>query len=358
MHVVFRADASLEMGTGHVMRCLTLANALEKKNAKITFVSRAFDGHLGALITKLGYQLILLPKPMKQLIGEKLYQRWLGVSQHEDAAQTTAALSGIIVDLLVVDNYALSDIWERRINDHVKKLMTISDFKMRLHCCDFILDQNFVRAGKMRYNGYVPKNCIQMLGPEFALLRSDFAKEALAKPYFGAHEPRHMLVYFGGSDLPNITGKVVDALCDQTLSHLHLHIVIGQHYPYRDVLEQTITCRGRSSLYSGLPNLAALMAQCDVAVGAGGTTTWERLCMKLPSLVVVTAENQRQFSQDLAYDGFQMLSTCDHTSSKHEWRNELLKFLSETEKLHIMSKKGSQLVDGNGSDRVIDIIFS
>ncbi len=151
MRVVFRADASLNIGSGHVMRCLTLANALRESGASCFFVCREHPGNLLELIREQGFEAIGLPLPKtfeslhgKHSSSRLTYAGWLGDSWQRDAEQTLAALNGELADWLVVDHYALDSAWEESLRPACRRLLVIDDLADRDHRCDLLLDQNLV----------------------------------------------------------------------------------------------------------------------------------------------------------------------------------------------------------------------
>ncbi|MDN5873135.1 MAG: UDP-2,4-diacetamido-2,4,6-trideoxy-beta-L-altropyranose hydrolase, partial [Sinobacteraceae bacterium] len=204
MNVVFRADASLEIGTGHVMRCLTLANALRETGASCTFVCRAHEGHLGEHIRACGHALHLLPRVADFSPDDKTdpYARWLGSTPEQDAEQTQAVLTSDC-DWLVVDHYGLDACWETRLRARARHLLAIDDLANRRHDCELLLDQNLGRDAR-DYDGLVGDRTQRLIGPRYALLRPEFAQWreiSLAR----RRQPRlqQLLITMGGVDRDN-----------------------------------------------------------------------------------------------------------------------------------------------------------
>ena len=172
MNVVFRVDASLQIGSGHLMRCLTFAERLHKsEDANITFITRDLEGNLIDLIKLQGYSVFVLPRSAderKDLCG---YEAWLTVDKETDAAETETVLREMPwIDFLIIDSYAIDAVWERKIRPHVRKIVVIDDLANRVHDCDILLDQNFYLDKDTRYNGLVPESCRCFLGPQYVLL--------------------------------------------------------------------------------------------------------------------------------------------------------------------------------------------
>ena len=175
MNVVIRVDSSSAIGSGHLMRCLTLAEQLRKdKNAEVHFISRDLAGNMHGKVTDAGFMLHVLPAhPFDNSLDG--YDAWLTVTQKIDAAETKDILQVFgKVDRLVVDNYALDIAWEQEMRPFVDEIFVIDDLANREHDCDILLDQNFYLAKENRYIGLVPEGCNLLLGPHYALLREDF----------------------------------------------------------------------------------------------------------------------------------------------------------------------------------------
>lgn len=183
MLVVIRADASETIGSGHIMRCLTLAERLRLKGAEVSFICRDFSGNLVEHIRNKGFKVHLLSK----VGGENLSvqsngkQKWLGTDWNKDADEAIAVLAKYKkkIDLIIVDQYGIDYKWQSRIRAMTQKIMVIDDLANRRHACDILLDQNFFEYPSARYSYLVPQNCRMLLGPHYALLRSEFIEARL-----------------------------------------------------------------------------------------------------------------------------------------------------------------------------------
>lgn len=356
MNVVFRVDASRSIGVGHIMRCLTLAESLRNAGSEIRFICREQPGNLIALLEEKNIAVSKLPAPRSQKLNlAEDYAYWLGVTQAEDARQTCQALNGEQPDWLVADHYGLGIDWEQRLIPHVDKLLVIDDLANRHHLCDLLIDQNYFINGEQRYAKLVLDNCELLQGPKYALLRSEFSN-------FGKiHRDRegileNVFVFFGGTDQQNMTGMAVEALSHPKLSHLKIDVVVGVNYPYQDEVEVQLLKRGRANLHKFRPQLADLMIQADLALGAGGTTTWERMCLGLPSLVISTAENQRRGAEALAEDHLIYYLGGSSDVNVKDIYYAVTGLISNAEDLAGLSKRNRALVDGLGVSRVREVV--
>lgn len=355
-NVVFRVDASVAIGIGHLMRCLTLAEALLEKGGEVLFICRRHSGHLIDFIQRKAIPVIALSPPISGDSGDG-YASWLGAAPEVDAQQTIDALDGKSPDWLVVDHYGIDQQWERIVRPHVGKLMVIDDLANRRHQCDLLLDQNYAEAAGERYFGKVPDFCAVLQGPGYALLRPEYLQyRSRAIPRSG--EIGRILVFFGGSDPLNITELAVEALSSPELQNLRLEVVVGANYPFFDQIQQRITRRGLATLYRNLPHLAELMSRADMAVGAGGATTWERMCLGLPAVVVSIAENQETTCELLHQAGLIVYLGAAKKLAVASLRDKMTELLAQPASLKRQSEAVRQWVDGCGTMRVVERLFT
>jgi len=309
VNICFRADASVEIGTGHVMRCLTLADALQSEGHACIFVSRAHSGHLAELIERRGFPVVLLPEPdsgWSKSADDVAHAAWLGKPWRIDAQETITALSGVNPDWLIVDHYGIDHRWHKVLRPFADKILAIDDLVDRRFDCDLLLNQNH-GVGESRYRRLVGAECRLLLGAKYALLRPEFlALRAQAiekrKAYRGVER---ILVSMGGTDADNVTSMVLDALADvDWRMPPSVEVVLGGRAPHL----ATVTDRAARhplavSVAVDVGDMAPRMLQADLGIGAGGATTWERCCMGLPALIVVTAENQLAATNTLHDEG-------------------------------------------------------
>ncbi len=300
MNVFIRVDASFEIGTGHVMRCLTLAEQLNEHGAKITFICRKHEGNLCDYIQSKGFPVIVLPrKDAKYIRGHVLHADWLKVSQKEDAAETICFIKDKRVDLLVIDHYALDIEWEKELIPYVKRIMVIDDLADRKHKCHFLLDQNFYEDMDTRYNALVPDNCETFLGPEFAILRKEFLdrKDCLRERN---GQIRRILIFFGGIDPTNETLKAINAIMALSREDIMVDVVVGSNNENKENLKAICNKSKNIIFHLQVNNMAELMNQADLCIGAGGTATWERCVMGLPTILISIAKNQELIASTLS----------------------------------------------------------
>lgn len=358
MHIAFRADASIQIGTGHVMRCLTLAEALRSQGYECTFICRNHPGNLAKLIEDRGFLLHLLNQEAvadqgtdSEFASALAHADWLGTSWQHDAEQTLEALAGRNTDWLVVDHYALDARWESLVSTQVKELMAIDDIADRRHECKLLLDQNLGRKAQ-DYNGLVPETCARLIGPHYALLRPEFA-ELRERSIERRHTPRlkRILITLGGVDQDNVTGQVLDALVQSQLPlETELDIVMGASAPGLEAVRRKAEMLPfRAYVNVNVTDMAERMYVADLCIGAAGSTSWERCCLGLPAIQLVLAENQKMVNQALIDSGAAL--GLDLRIDKLG----MLDLVLEQIRLDIsrMSASAANVTDGLGCTRVV-----
>jgi UDP-2,4-diacetamido-2,4,6-trideoxy-beta-L-altropyranose hydrolase len=343
MNIIFRTDASINIGTGHVMRCLTLADELRLKCTDINFICREEPGNMISYINNRGYKVHLLPGEIDIEKGRKLTKEIL--SKYETKS-----------DWLIIDHYDIDISYESSLRDHVKKIMVIDDLANRRHDCDLLLDQNYIE-NEDRYNVLVPENCIQLLGPEYAILRPQFqkARENLRKRDGGVNR---ILVFMGGSDPQNVTSKVLRAIHMLERSDIAVDVVVGNLSPYHDEIKTLTSNIPNTICHHNVDNMAELMLSADLCIGAGGTTTWERCCEGLPTITLVLAENQKDISGSLAKEGALINLGWYHGVTENNIKEIIEGLIDNPQKMASMSDNGRRLVDGEGANRVCDAMIN
>ena len=356
MQITFRVDASLQIGTGHVMRCLTLADALVAKGAHCEFICREHSGHLIEHIRSKGYTVHSLALH-SETDTDLTHSAWLGATQAQDVQACAHILAHLQPDWLVVDHYALDARWEGALAEHCSQVMVIDDLADRPHSCQLLLDQTFGRASE-DYQPLVPRGCQLLCGSNYALLRPEFAA---LRPYSlerRAQAPqRELLINLGGVDKDNITGQVLTALLASPLpKDCRITVVMGSTAPWlEEVRRQASELPWPNRVLAGVDNMAQLMADSDLAIGAAGTTAWERCCLGLPALMLVLADNQRKVAQSLAGTG---AAAVLHGGG--ELAPQLAAWLSRLQEspnaMAAMSLAARQVVDGDGAQRIAQLL--
>jgi UDP-2,4-diacetamido-2,4,6-trideoxy-beta-L-altropyranose hydrolase len=360
INIAFRTDASIQIGTGHVMRCLSLADALSERGARCTFICRPHIGNLIDEVVKRGHYTKILPKLPTRKRSANLsnsYHDWLGIDWHVDAEQTSMIIGSESFDWLIVDHYGLDQKWEQKLKVHYRNLLVIDDLADRYHDCNILLDQNLGREQK-DYIEFLGSNSIKYIGPKYALLRPEFAQlreESLARrvnPQF-----KRLLISLGGVDKDNATGKVLQVLTKCKLPiDLKITIVMGSHAPYIDEVKvQSKLIKRNIEVLVDVKNMAQLMVESDVCIGAAGSTSWERCCLGLPSILLVLAPNQLFSATALSkVNAIRVIDINDLANSLPIQIQEL----SETQNLKELVKSSKKITKGLGTNLIVDKLLS
>ncbi|EHJ06133.1 UDP-2,4-diacetamido-2,4,6-trideoxy-beta-L-altropyranose hydrolase [Marinobacter manganoxydans] len=359
--VAFRVDASTLIGSGHVMRCLTLADALAESGARCFFVMRHKPGNLESAVCSRGHQVLMLSSGGAEQSAsysedEPPHAGWLGESWEADASDTLKALKGIELDWLVVDHYALDHRWESKVVGCCRRLMAIDDLADRKHQCDLILDQNLGRE-LHDYDGLVPIHAERLTGSDYALLRPEFSRaRALSVEERKTREPGNILVSMGGVDAVNVTGDVLRVLDSiEVVASCRVTVVLGAACPHIDeVIEQAESMRLDTRVVVNASNMAELMSQADLAIGAAGGSAWERCCLGLPSLLVVMADNQRPGAEALKRAGASLI--LGWPDAIEETLPRAMHEVFAPGRLLEMSQNAAPICDGLGVQRVADAL--
>lgn len=349
--VVFRVDASTVIGTGHVMRCLTLATRLKADGAHVSFICRAATGDLVRTIAAAGIPLDTL-NARTPPAGGTLHPEALNEAWPDDAEQSASAIAARHgrADWIVVDHYALDARWETHLRNIATNVMVIDDLANRRHDCEVLVDQNLHANLDRRYDDLIPPNCRRLLGPRYALLRPEF-RHARERSRTRGGSVRRVLVFFGGVDMHNETSKTLEAVKSLQSHRIAVDVIVGAASPHLEAVRAH--CAGLDATVHHHPsNIAELAARADLAIGATGATSWERCCVGLPSIVISLAPNQESVARALWAQGLavylgrrEAVSACDIAAA-------LDAFLRDPAKVRAMSAACAEQVDGRGVDRV------
>ncbi len=341
MKVVIRTDASIEIGTGHVMRCMTLAKQLRNEGATVTFLCRNFPGNSTVYIAQEGFEVVCLP-----FVGEVDNVEWIRNNWEQDAEDTKSILDELHqeIDVLIVDHYGIDARWETKMRSSVNKIMVIDDLADRPRDCDLLLDQNYYLNMEKRYKGLIPDHCHQMIGPDNVLLRDEFLQGEF-EPRVRTGEINNILVFFGGTDPTGETLKTLEAIRKIYIPEIEINVVVGGVNPKRHEIEQICSEMQNTNFYCQVSNMAELMWKADFAIGAGGSTTWERCFLGLPSLTVIVAENQYELTKAISEQGTSVNIGWSSEVGLIEIKKVLTEILQDPIQLKNMSMKCFKAMD-------------
>ena len=279
------------------MRCLTLATCLRESGHTCYFICQELPGNLVDFIFAQGFQCFTLKNPFSKsrlLTSHATLKEF----QEVDAEITVKIISkeARYPAFLVVDNYLFDRCWETICQHKVKSILVIDDLANRPHNCDLLLDQNYYIDAESRYRGLTHERCQHLIGPRFMLLRDEFLTKAER-----SKKKEGIFVSFGGTDSHDMTFLIVKDLL-KSLPKIRIRAVIGAHYSgkVRDL------CRDNYNLevYQSVSSIAEIMRLCELSIGAGGVTIFEKQFLGLPSIAYSISDNQRQALEDLDKGSF------------------------------------------------------
>ena len=359
MRAAFRTDSSIIIGTGHLFRCLTLADALRRKGAAVSFICCELPGNLISSVEEMNFPVHRLAfgnVSTHHGIRELPIPPGAGIAWESDARDTIRRIAGTPkVDWLIVDHYDLDRRWEGEMRPVVGKIMVIDDLADRPHDCDLLLDQNLDEFPDRRYEGLVPGHCRKIFGPRNALLRPEFI-EARKTLRDRDGVVRGILVFFGGSDRTDETSKALEALRRLGRPDVAVEVVVGGSNPHGDKVRRLCLAMGNARFHFQVRNMAELMAKADLAIGATGTATWERCYLGLPAVTLVLAENQFSnavqvsMAGAIANLGWHSEVDADHLAAA------VRRLLDDPKELKEMGFRGIELMGGEsfeGADGVV-----
>jgi len=363
MKVVFRTDASLQIGSGHVMRCLTLAEALRKKGAECQFICREHPGNLLEVVRSRGFNVHVLASDketnssLNEQGGNPRHFAWLGVSQELDAEQSGKVLELLQPNWLVVDHYALDITWELKLKKNGLKLLVIDDLADRDHISDILLDQTFGREST-DYCSRVPSDCIVLCGSKYALLRPEFST---LRPYSlkrrSLYKLESVLVTLGGVDKDNVTRSVLEGLKVSGLpKSCRVTVVMGAVAPWlNDIQRLASTMPWHTEVKVNVGDMAELMAESDLSIGAAGATSWERCCLGIPTIMVVLAENQK-FAASLLASAKAVLMISSGARTVSQLARAVDNVVKDSQLLKSLSESSRLITDGAGCEHLLNAI--
>lgn len=353
MNVFIRVDASVTIGTGHVMRCLALAKAASLRGLTVHFVCCEHNGAALDLIEKAGFALHRLPITANESLSAG-YEGWLGESWQQDAARTARIIQDEVgvVEWLVVDHYGIDERWEGMLRAVAHRIFVIDDLADRRHDCDLLLDQN-LRSKKACYVGLVPPSATVLLGPIHALLRDEF-RQVRAQVSVRAGVVRRVMIFFGGSDPTNETEKAIEAIRRLNPTGIEVDVIVGANNPMKERIAALCMALPYMDFHCQVDNMAHFLVEADLVLGAAGVSSWERLALGAPALVVAVADNQIENMLQLDGLGVAVGLGASRNVTVGKLSLAIESLLSSPLIVKAMSEKAFGLVDGEGISRVVD----
>lgn len=333
--ILFRADASLEIGIGHITRCLVLAEILEKNFFEIEFIVKNQDGNFVEKILNAGYKVNLIS-------AESLEQ---------DREETINLLERD--DIVIVDHYGIDIGWEKPIRETIKRLIVIDDLGDREHFCDALIDPTFGDCSK-KYEKLVPHQCICLVGERYTMLRDEFIDKKVLNQ---KRDEIVVHVFFGGVDFYDYSSKYSKILL-QHLRESKVILVVGIGYSnVKELRRIKEIYPNRFDWYQNVDNMAKYMLEADIAIGAPGNATWERMALGLPSLYLATNKNQVDILKKLEFLNLAIFLGMANEVSEKQFIETVGGFIVNTDFQESMRKRIRKAIDGGGKDRIVEVIM-
>lgn len=357
--VVFRTDASTQIGSGHVKRCQSLGTALVQRGMEVIFITRVSDVPMAGMFEGLPFTLLELPHVTAPCVaaqaGAPAHAHWLGTDWQTDAQATIAILKGRPVSLVVVDHYALDARWHRAVSSELGcRMAAIDDLADRELGVDVIIDHNHAEDHTLKYQAVNASLAPVLGGPRHALLAEGF-EHAPRNP--AADPVRSVGIFMGGIDRLNLSTAALRGLRDTAQFEGAVEIVTTRGNPHLDSLMATAADDGRTVVTVDAPDLAGFFGRHELHIGAGGGATWERCCLGAPSIATVVAENQRQVLLPLAR--LNVLDLVEREAPPAALMGQhALALMQEPQKRKTLSVNAMKLVDGKGCHRISDHLLN
>lgn len=346
MTFAIRVDSSTRIGTGHLIRCLTLARVLKSRGEDAVFLCRHLEGNVTNQLESAGFEVLYL----------EIDQVGKDTLQNQDAMESLQLIRDRSANRVILDHYDLSLDWEELIGRQVDDLTVIDDFTHRQHHCDLLLNQNLVPPNDKSYSISPHGAALALIGPKYALLQHEYAQLRSVRSVESS-EIERISVFMGGSDPDNVTELTLRSLINMDIKDIAIDVVIGSANPHRTQLLSRFGDNQSITFHSDLSSLASLFSKCDLAIGAGGTTNWERMCLGVPSIVLDIAENQSEICTELARAGLIEHLGSSHTISPINIQDAVEKLHSNVLLRNQYSRKGQVTVDGLGANRVAEVLI-
>ena len=345
MQFGFRADASATIGIGHIMRCLTLAKRLSRAGHQCHFFCCPLPGNIEQLISGNGFEVSILPAGELATTADQI----------KDAANVAELVNGHLptgFDWIIVDHYKLSRPWGCAIRSCCRQVAVIDDLADRVHDCELLLDQNLYDNEQARYTELVPAGCKTFLGSRYALLRDEFYELTVDRSR-ARTGVKHLVISFGGADSTDETSKCLEALSGINGPELKVSVVVGGANPRKEKIMALCAANANFTYYCQIDFMAQLMNSADLFIGAGGTTTWERCYLRLPSITLVIADNQRETTEVLARRGGTLNLGWAADVTKEQLRSAILSMMNSSTAMDEMRASLEDLACGEGTDEII-----
>lgn len=353
MNIFFRVDASKSIGIGHFMRCLTIANEMRNLGESCFFISRELSQHSIQLLEKNNHDYLQLPVHNLPKKTEGNFD-WLPISSIHDANETLEILASKEPGVLILDQYGIDKAWTSIVRPATKKVIIIDDLANRELDCSLLINPTYGMTDE-HYLGLVSEDCKKLIGSKYAPLRDEFSQlRSVAIMKRSSSRPiKRILVFLGGGLQTKNIKIVLDSLKEINWNNeIYIDLIINKDDPIINYLtNKQNEYPYKINIFSNIGNMAELILETDLAIGSAGSTSWERCCLGLPSIVKVIADNQRLIAENLKKTGAALL-----WENSDQLINAIEKFISSKSFQKRMIKSAFEVCDGLGAQRISQYI--
>lgn len=352
VRVAIRADASTNIGLGHVKRCMALALALREAGAEVVLLARELGVATACMAhdARVGHLALPAPKTPYQAPDAAPYAAWAAVDWRCDAEQTIEILTNWKPGWVLVDHYSFDMRWHQQVADSLGVLIAvIDDLGDRRLSADLLIDHNFSNDHSQKYRGCLARESRLLGGPRFALLGPAYSN---ARPFVVAAEVRSIGIFMGGVDMADLSSVALRACREHAGFSGPIEIVVTRAFPHRQALVGLAAQWPDTSVVSDLPDLAEFFQRHDLQIGAGGGATWERCCIGVPTLALIAAANQQAVIPALAAIGALAIPDPPTSLDAKAVGDAIKSLLADSGRRRELGERSRALVDGRGATRV------
>ena len=362
--VAFRVDANDTIGSGHLMRCLSLAEALKEQDVHSIFISAQLPSILEKALDDAGCVVEYIDSNSdSDVVGPYSHSAWLGTPQEMDAEYTKEAVLKICdaknacLLAMVVDHYGIGAPWESILGE-LAPVLAIDDLCDRRHSSQFLLDQTLGRRAE-EYEALCSKDSIILTGTDYAILRREFslASPAAIPERLSRQSAQRVLITLGAADVGNITDLILRAveLIEQPLEVKVIAGVLNQNF--HSLTKQAVRSNHKIDVFRSSNDMSGLMRWADICIGAGGTSSWERCALGLPAINILLADNQIMVNKSLGDFGVAVNFGALSGDRVKELARNVSELIGDQKQLCRMSERAFALCDGLGARRVAEILI-
>jgi len=352
--VLIRVDSSFRIGTGHVSRCLRLAEELEHKGARVIFMCADLPGNISSSISELGFDIELFEPPADEGAMESIEELWPTGAQIIDASRTSKWAHAINADVVIVDHYALSQVWESQLSANGLRVIALDDLPGKSHASALVIRPGVSLASSAAQDS--GRDSRELSGPRYAMVPKEFCEARHFKKSLSGSRTNRVLVFFGGVDAGNASEQVVDSIIEAQISGCSIELVLGSGNPHSKVLTEKYKEYPNVTIHSSLPSLSEIISRCDAAVGAGGVSAFECAAAGLPTVLFSLSENQIAVCKELDSYGMAQYFGGFESFRSTDFIPQFSNFLRDLPRLR-RAPDSPEYIDCLGVKRIAELVY-